>query len=308
MASKFDIVVGFSVNPELAWTGVPELVPGQKSPAEAHFHISGTSYDVASVMKKCDIRAGLIGAVGIDDPVNAVVRAALEREGISHLLLEARKKTPWASVLPETDQRFSFKLPIIKVDEELVRQTVVDTGSKFQIVTGLLPDADEIKLAKVILTENGGTRVINPREALMADRDLFREVAKSADWLFVNRMEAAEFLRRKPEHLMLEDLRDFFKLGLKLVVVTLDEEGAMIVADDGLSLKAAPYRHGKKADATGAGDCFLGFFAASILKGSGREEAFYRAMVAAGIKVTRLGSANVPSWREVLEAEANYKV
>ncbi len=307
MTSKSDIVVGFSVNPELTWTDVPPLEHGQKLPAQADFFISGTSYNVARAMKRCDIRAHLIGAVGRNDPVNGVVEETLKAQGIPYILLEAREKTPLASVEPQMERRLSFKPPIVEVDREAVRNVVVRADPQFQIVTGLMPDPKEIELAEVLLTQNGGTRVLNPRRALTAERDLFVRVAQSADWVFMNRVEAADFLRRPSDQLVLKDLRKFLDLGLKLAVVTLDKDGAMVVTDD-LALQVPPYNHGEKIDAIGAGDCFLSFIVASIMRGCDKEEALRRAAVAAGIKVTRLGSANVPSWQEVLEAEKNYKV
>ena len=308
MTSKFDIVVGFSVNPDITWTDVPEFAPGQKVPARAKFHISGTSLNVAQAMKICGISRKLIGAVGQGDLVNAMIERYLREEGITYLLLEARESTPLAHFEPKTDRKLSYKPPIIEVDRTSVEQAVVDADSRFQIVTGLMPDPREIELAKVLLTENGGTRVLNPRSALTENRELFREVARFSDWTFMNRFEAAAFLRRPPDQLVLKDLQRFLNLGLKLAIVTLDKDGAMMVADDGQELHILSHNHGKVVDATGAGDCFLSFFVASIMRGCDKEEALRRAAVAAGIKVTRLGSANVPSWQEVLEAEKNYKV
>lgn len=300
-----DVVVGFSINPEIVWTDISGDKPGQKSPAKAAFAISGTSFDVVLALKACNCQPALIGAVGKEDPFNGLLEAHLRKLDIIHVLLPAREHTCLASIEPNSGRHLSFKSPVIVVDEGRVSEFVSSTQPKFGIVTALMPDLNEVKLAQALLRSVAGKRILNPRQALMEERGLLKEVIEATDWLFLNRFEAAAYLETKPSEVTFTKLQQFLELGLEMVIVTQDGDGALAVASDGWQCDLPAFipsgegQSGVKINDKGAGDCFLGFFVGALLKGYNKQEAFQLARIAAGIKVLRLGTTNIPTLEEV---------
>lgn len=124
-----------------------------------------------------------------------------------------------------------------------------------------------------------------------------------ADYLLLNEVEAAQFLRglRKP----VPEAGDAMAAALAealpstAVVLTLGARGSLFT--DGTRLlrqAAAPVR---AVDTTAAGDTYTGFFLAGVLDGRGPAWAMEYASAAAAIAVTRPGAApSIPSREEVL--------
>ncbi len=300
-----DAIVGFSVNPEITWTGIPTGIAnlsGQKVSAEATVGISGTSFDVAWALKQCGHQPLLLGAVGQgDDPFNPFIERFLKQAEIDHHLLPVRERTCLASVEPEHDRHLSFKSPITTIDVSTL-QAVCGAGSAaYQIVTGLMPDKHEVTLARELLNSNGGVRVLNARQALTRDKRTFSEIASHSDWLVLNRHEAADYLGIGNQELTTSALSSFLDLGPRLVIVTMDSDGSLVADKSGWREHVSAYQHGQVIDEKGAGDCLLGFFIGATLHGFSQEQALRIAMIGAGMKVTRCGTTNLPAWSEVLE-------
>ena len=86
--------------------------------------------------------------------------------------------------------------------------------------------------------------------------------------------------------------------GARAVVATLGARGAVVVTADGATSIAA--LKAKVVDTTGAGDCFVGAFAARLAKGATPVEAARFASAAAACSVERLGAApSMPTAQDV---------
>lgn len=96
---------------------------------------------------------------------------------------------------------------------------------------------------------------------------------------------AADFLRR---------------MGIRSVVITLGEKGAVVADDDGVQHFLAPKV--KAIDTTGAGDTLVGALATALVSGSSMTEAIMVAQRAAAFSVTRRGAqASMPSVSDLEE-------
>lgn len=124
-----------------------------------------------------------------------------------------------------------------------------------------------------------------------------------ADYLLLNEIEAAQFLRSRgtpvpeaEEHLAAALAE---ALSSTAVLLTLGARGSLFT--DGTRLvrqAAAPVR---AVDTTAAGDTYTGFFLAGVLSGQSVEWSMKYASSAAAIAVTRPGAApSIPSREEVL--------
>ena len=116
-------------------------------------------------------------------------------------------------------------------------------------------------------------------------------------WLFVNETEGAALTGSDDPETIAELLcRRYQKLEL---VLTLGEQGA--VYRRGELLLSVPARRVQAVDTTGAGDCFVGFFLASVADGADPSYALSFAAAASALCVTRPGAADsIPSTEEVL--------
>jgi ribokinase len=94
------------------------------------------------------------------------------------------------------------------------------------------------------------------------------------------------------------------KKGVGTALITLGGQGALLHGKAGLA-HIPIYSAGKVIDTTGAGDAFNGGFAAALSKGMAPVEAAHFGSAAAGISVTRLGTA--PSTPQLAEIEALLK-
>lgn len=87
--------------------------------------------------------------------------------------------------------------------------------------------------------------------------------------------------------------------GAGTALITLGERGALFHAKD-RSVHIAPFVAGKVVETTGAGDAFVGGFAASLAAGADPLEAARFGSAAAGISVTRPGTAPaMPRYAEI---------
>jgi ribokinase len=145
--------------------------------------------------------------------------------------------------------------------------------------------------------EKGAVTILNPAPV----RILPESVLQLVDVLTPNRTEAKVLTGRSPDAAIdLETVaRELISSGVKHVVMTLGEEGALIVtATSSLHIPAIKVL---AADTTGAGDSFNAGLALALACGSRLEAAVQFAVVTGGLAVTREGVIpSLPTHDEVL--------
>jgi ribokinase len=122
------------------------------------------------------------------------------------------------------------------------------------------------------------------------------------DILTPNESEAKVLAGRRPEENIEPErvARELIRQGVKQVVMTLGEKGALIVtATSSTALAATPV---SAVDTTGAGDAFNAGMATALACGANLEAAVRFAVVAGGLAVTKEGVIpSLPRRHEVLE-------
>jgi ribokinase len=143
----------------------------------------------------------------------------------------------------------------------------------------------------------GVTTILNPAPA----RPLPDEVLGTVDILTPNQSEARILAGLAPDDPRPD--RDvagrLFARGIKTVVLTLGEDGALIVAQDGE--EHCPGQRVAVEDTTGAGDGFNAALAAGLAEGRPLREAVERANHAGALVCTQRGVVNALPTREQLE-------
>jgi ribokinase len=165
-------------------------------------------------------------------------------------------------------------------------------------VTQLEQPADAARRGLEIARAAGTITVFNPAPAIELD-DAFLALS---DYVVPNESEAEALTgiavgdlaaaRRAGDALLAK--------GAGTALITLGERGALFHAKD-RSVHIAPFAAGKVVETTGAGDAFVGGFAASLAAGASPLEAARFGSAAAGISVTRLGTAPAMPLRAEIE-------
>lgn len=143
----------------------------------------------------------------------------------------------------------------------------------------------------------GALTILNPAPV----RPLPESILQLVDIITPNQSEARVLAGRSPnEACDAEEIaRDLIRCGVKQVVMTLGEKGALIVT--GSSSLRVPALKMDAVDTTGAGDAFNAGLAMALASGAGLEDAVRFAVVTGGLAVTREGVIpSLPDRDEVL--------
>lgn len=177
-----------------------------------------------------------------------------------------------------------------------IRPELFGAGSTVLCQNEIRPEStfELLKRAKA-----GGSRTILNLAPAMA---IETEDTGSVDVLIVNEIEAAMALRCSTiGDDPLTFARDASQVLASTVVITLGAEGAIAASPDGCfratSLEIEP------VDTTGAGDAFVGIFAAALDQGDELRSALQKASVGAGLACTGLGAQT--SQPSIVEIEAH---
>ncbi len=139
----------------------------------------------------------------------------------------------------------------------------------------------------VRVAESAGIRcIVNPAPAQQVDL----QQLSGADYFIPNETEA-ELITGMPVH-SLEDATKcanyLLRHGIKRVVLTLGERGALLAGPEGAEL--IPAFKVAAVDTTGAGDAFIGSFAVFLGEGLPEKESLTRASLYAALSTTKVGT------------------
>lgn len=179
----------------------------------------------------------------------------------------------------------------------LTPQDAIDEVSKLKDVSVLIAQCEipqEVTLAAFrTAQELGITTILNPAPYQPLTDDLL----ELTDWLIPNEIEFAELdkTHRAPDSdSVIASLRSNGR-----TIVTLGSDGAALVAADG-SVKRFVAKKVSATDTTGAGDCFIGAFAAALASGATEESAVQFGIDCATKSVTRKGAqSSYPTIEEI---------
>ena len=170
---------------------------------------------------------------------------------------------------------------------KLTPQDAIDEVRKLKNVSVLIAQCEipqEVTLAAFrTAQELGITTLLNPAPYQPLTDDLL----DLTDWLIPNEIEFAELdaAHRAPDtDEIIASLREKGR-----TIVTLGSEGAALVTADG-KVKRFAAKKVSATDTTGAGDCFIGAFAAAIASGATEESAVQFGIDCATKSVARKGA------------------
>jgi ribokinase len=191
----------------------------------------------------------------------------------------------------------------------------IDPGANEHLTAADVSECEVLNSARIVLTQLeipvpaaaaalsrgrvcGAVTILNPAPV----RPLPSQVLQLVDILTPNETEAKVLAGLSPDSaLAAEDIaRKLIQGGVKQVVMTLGEKGALIVTAS--SCKPIPAIRVRAVDTTGAGDAFNAGLAVALASGAALEPTVQFAVVTGGLAVTKEGVIpSLPRREEVLQ-------
>jgi ribokinase len=224
---------------------------------------------------------------GID--VNFIHQTADHPTGVGFILVEAETGNNCIALDPGANEFLSVA-DVAAWDSALKTAAVVLTQLEIPVA------AAEAALSRG--RAKGAMTILNPAPV----RPLPPSVLQLVDVLTPNQTEAKVLTGRSPNAGAEpeEVARDLIRAGVRKVVMTLGERGALIVTVS--SSKHIPAIQSRAVDTTGAGDAFNAGLATALASGEALESAVEFAVVTGGLAVTREGVIpSLPRREEVLQ-------
>ncbi len=279
-------VVG-AINVDLVVSGAPLPRPGETATGGTFArHQGGKGGNQATAAARAFGEPGsvvMLGAVGEDD-LGVEAREALRGEGIDVSRVRVVPGSATGVALIAVDAAGENQISVAPgANAALGDPTDALDGSRPALVLASAEvPAPSLEAAAAWCHEHGVPFVLNPAPFAPALRDLLDRTSIVTP----NRHEL-EALSGAAEPL--DGARGLRAAHPELtVIVTLGEQGATVVDDDGEEHVTAPTVD--VVDATGAGDCLSGVLAAGLVEGLPLRAAAERAVQAATMSVTRAGA------------------
>jgi ribokinase len=161
------------------------------------------------------------------------------------------------------------------------------------IVLQLEIPLETVYYAASFARRNGIRCIVNPAPAQAIDLTALAGI----DYLIPNESEAAAIAQSEAPDLVttegtIEGARDAAKLllsrGIRRVIVTLGENGSLLASPE--AIEHCPAYPVSSIDSSGAGDAFIGSFAAFLCEGLDERDAVRRANLYAALSTTAIGT------------------
>jgi ribokinase len=255
----------------------------------------GANQAVAAAKLGCQVK--MIGRVGQDAFGDQLIKAVAD-SGVDTSYI---RREPGAAT----------GVALITVDEDGQNTIVVASGANWRLTPEDVAAAeDAFKGASVLLLQlecplntvehaiqvarqNHVQVVLNPAPAQILDAAFLGSV----DFLIPNQTELALLAGQESLQAAIDVLRTH---GVKRMVVTLGEQGALVVAE-GIQ-EAIPTFRVPVVDTTAAGDAFAGAFAVALSEGLSMHQATVWGNAAGALAVTRAGAQPSLPTREEFDA------
>lgn len=219
-----------------------------------------------------------------------IIRDEKQSTGVAAVMLEENTGRNAIVVCPAAASTFT-------VDEILQVESRIQNSSFF--MTQLETPLDATFKALEIASKHQASVILNPAPA----RELPDSIYPLCDYFTPNEIEASALTGISVESVAdAEKAADIFlERGVRNVIITFGEKGVVVKNETLFKHMPAITLQDPVVDTTGAGDAFNGSFAAALSRGMELLEAIHYANVAAGISVTRYGTAPSTAYQHEIE-------
>jgi len=257
----------------------------------------GKGANQACAVARLGVPVQLIGCVGADE-FGRQMTANLAAFGIGHDGVMAKRDAPSGVALIVVDDHGENQIVVCgganaTLGVEDIRRQAGIIGNARAIIAQLEVPLNAVATAFRMGRDAGALTILNPAPA----QPLSDEMLRLCDWIIPNESEAARLLdppsNRPQEPASLSAALRQRAPGIG-VVITLGAKGAWL--DHKAERLLVPSFPVEAVDTVGAGDVFVGAFAARLVEGGTSRQAVEFATAAAALAVTRAGAqAGLPS-------------
>ncbi|MFQ5868054.1 MAG: ribokinase [bacterium] len=265
-----------------------------------YWHIGGKGANQAVGVARLDVPVYFVGKVG-NDPFQQRIIDQLKREGVNTEFVMQDEKNPSGMAVILVDKEGRNCVTVIgganrnlsKKDVKEAREVILKADI---LLLQLEIPLETVEYALRLARESGVCTVLNPAPANILNPGIL----SNTEILVPNRDEAEKLSGVKISSL--KEAKEAGTLvlgkGVKAVVLTLGEEGALLLTREKIRhFYGIPVR---PLDTTGAGDSFIAALATALIQGKDLKEAVRYANHAASLSVTKLGAqASLPRKEEV---------
>jgi len=277
--------------------------PDEKIDSLSQYIFSGgvtANFTVAA--SRLGAKTGFFGAIGNDSYGN-FLKNDFKNENVdySHLVTKENKATPvnFIFVVKNTGEKVIIQSPymhstipnISDLDEKVFENVkLLHTSAIYHDLT--------IKAIELAKKKNIFISLDLEKQIALRGLSKLKPILQKVDLLIPNKAGAMQLTKgENPE----EAAKKFLELGVKTIIITLGEQGALIVTKDKNVI--IPAIKVNPVDTTGAGDTFCAALCYSfVLKKFDIEKATLFANAAAALKIQNIGArTGMPTYDEVIQ-------
>jgi ribokinase len=248
----------------------------------------GANQAVAAAL--CGAKVSMVARVG-DDLFSAPTIANFQKRGVdaSHVWITTGYASGVAPIF--VDDAGQNRIIVVKGANDALKPADVDAAGLLLLQADCIIVQLEVPLETVYYTlrfarRSGIRSILNPAPSQPLDL----AEAANADYVIPNETEAEALSGLAVRNL--EEARacglQLLRCGLRRVILTLGENGALLVRPEGVEHAAA--HRVEPLDTSGAGDAFIGSFACFLSAGCTESEALARANVYAALSTQSAGT------------------
>jgi ribokinase len=280
-----DVINVGSLNLDFVYRVDHFALPGEtQSARQFDVHMGGKGLNQSIALSRAGLKVAHVGAIGSD---GEALRNTLKQDNVDITFVRHSEKRSGHAIIQVVSSGQNAIIIEGGANHDLSAEQLEEALNHFRPKALVLQNETNIINDTLLLAKQRGLKIFyNPAPLLPETNHFALEVV---DVLIVNEIEAQGLCGNGAPEEQLKLLRERCHPDI-LCVLTLGAQGVWILQDrEPAHFPAFPVE--RVVDTTAAGDTFIGFFMAGLLRALSVEEAVLQGMRAASICITREGAA-----------------
>lgn len=285
-----DVINVGSLNLDFVYQVEHFAVPGEtQSARQFDLHIGGKGLNQSIALARAGVNVAHVGAIGSDGDI---LRDTLKQNNVDASFVRLSEERSGHAIIQVVRTGQNAIIIHGGANKTLTQPQLEEALNHFRPKALVLQNETNLMNETLQLARQRGLKIFYNPAPLLPTTHTF--ALQAVDVLIVNEIEAHALTHESLPEQQLEGLRARCHPGT-LCVLTMGSQGVWVL-DQGKPRHFNAYPVERVVDTTAAGDTFIGFFMAGMLKGFSVEKAIDQGIKAASICITRPGAyASIPS-------------